>query len=75
MSISSPLWNEVETVQERFNQLLGMANPSTASTLGGEVVGGVPLLGGFYPTPTPLSIIPVSVDPTSSRTNPGARRE
>ncbi|KAI9630352.1 hypothetical protein KEM48_014078 [Puccinia striiformis f. sp. tritici PST-130] len=58
-----------------FNQLLGIGNPSTAQTLGGEVVGGVPLLGGFYPTPTPLSPIPMSMDPTSSRTNAGARRE
>lgn len=73
MPISPELWKEIQTVQGNFNQLLGIANPSTASTLGGEVVGGVPLLGGFYPTPTPLAANPISVDPSSSRTTLGAR--
>ncbi|KAI7951229.1 hypothetical protein MJO28_006913 [Puccinia striiformis f. sp. tritici] len=72
MSIRSPFWDDI-IWRGGFNQLLGIGNPSTAQTLGGEVVGGVPLLGGFYPTPTPLSPIPMSMDPTSSRTNAGAR--
>lgn len=37
------------------NILLGVANPSTATNLGGNVIGGSPVVGGFFPTPTTIN--------------------
>ncbi|PLW21022.1 hypothetical protein PCASD_15090 [Puccinia coronata f. sp. avenae] len=72
--VSSSHMDEITTVQGRFNQLLAIANPLTASNLGGEVVGGVSLVGGFYATPTAISsVTTLSADPTSSRSTSGAR--
>jgi hypothetical protein len=74
--VSSSHMDEITTVQGRFNQFLAIANPLTASNLGGEVVGGVSLVGGFYATPTAISsVTTLSADPTSSRSTSGARRE
>lgn len=64
--ISSTLWTPIATLRGHYNQLLGIANPSTASTFDGQVVGGVPLVGTFYPTPTPLSPVSSSASPTRS---------
>ncbi|MBW0517677.1 hypothetical protein O181_057392 [Austropuccinia psidii MF-1] len=65
-TLLSPRDLEDPPIRANLNQLFGVADPSTASALGGQVVGGLPLRGGFYSTPTSVASQTDATNPTPS---------